>query len=105
MSAFAARRRTREIGLRKALGAERSNILRLMISAFVRPALIASVLSLPVGIFVAYQWLSGFAVRASVRPDWFVMSTIIVAVVATIAVLDNAMRAAAVAPADALRHE
>ncbi len=105
MSAFAAQRRTREIGIRKALGAEWSDILRLMIAAFVRPALIASVLALPFGLVVSHRWLSGFAVRTSLSPSWFIEAMLVVAAVATVAVLANAMRAAATAPAEALRYE
>ena len=105
MSAFAAQRRTREIGLRKALGAERPDILRLMLAAFVRPAFVASALSLPVAIVVTYQWLTSFAVRTAVSVEWFIASMALVAAVATVAVFTNAMRAAAIAPADALRYE
>lgn len=105
MSAFATQRRTREIGMRKVLGAKRRNILALMLFAFVRPAAIAAIASLPIGYFAASHWLDGFAYRVSLAPSTFIQAILVVFVAALVASLYNAMRAASVSPARALRHE
>lgn len=105
LTAFAAKRRTREIGIRKALGANRADVMRLMLSRFTRPALVAVAIATPVSVWLGYRWLEEFAFRVSLGIMPFVGAALIVSLVAAIAVMSNAWRASSVPAADALRYE
>jgi putative ABC transport system permease protein len=63
LSAFAAERRTQEIGIRKALGASTAQIVRLLIWQFVRPVLIANAIAWPLAFWLMRRWLDGFFYR------------------------------------------
>ena len=105
LTAFTAKRRTREIGLRKALGADRTAIMRLMLGSFSLPAVIAVGVATPIAVWLGRQWLSGFAFHVPLGPLPFVLAALVVTAVAATAVASNAWRAASVEAADALRYE
>ncbi|HLI93202.1 MAG TPA: FtsX-like permease family protein, partial [Puia sp.] len=74
LTLFTIERRTKEIGIRKVLGAGNRSILKLITGEFARLALIASAVALPVGWWLAARWLNHFAYRVSIQA-WTVLGT------------------------------
>lgn len=104
LAAFTAVRRTREIGIRKALGATRRSILVLLTREFLLLVAIAFVLAAPLAWIASDNWLSTFAYRIQV--DWitFFVGGVLMAMIAVGTVAWQAVRAASTNPTEALRH-
>jgi putative ABC transport system permease protein len=105
LSARSAEERTKEIGIRKALGGGRIDILRMLLLQFARPILWANVIAWPVAYFFARRWLDGFAYRVDVNPLVFVAASVLALVIALATVSAHALRVARAKPVDALRYE
>lgn len=65
LASFSAQRRTKEIGMRKVLGASVLDIVRLLVWQFSRPVLVANLIAWPVSFYVMHRWLAGFQYRIS----------------------------------------
>ncbi|MFC2113296.1 ABC transporter permease [Bacteroidota bacterium] len=105
LAAFIAEQRTREIGIRKAMGATISQVSVLLVKEFTWLILIASVIAWVLGWFWAKNWLQEFAYRINLNIWIFIVSTMLSLVIAWITVLYQTMKAANTNPADSLRHE
>lgn len=105
MSGLSARRRTREVALRKVLGAGAGDIARLMLWDGLRPVLLAAAVACPAAWLGMGWWLEGYAARVSLGPGLFLVAvgTALALAVATLAVYGT--RAALARPAEALRAE
>lgn len=105
LAAHAAVTRTKEIGVRKAIGGGRFEIVRLLLWQFSRPVLLANVIAWPVAYYAMGAWLQGFAQR--VELDWwmFAGAAAVALAVATVAVSTHAWRMAGARPIEALRHQ
>jgi putative ABC transport system permease protein len=97
--------RTKEIGVRKVLGASSGLIVRLLVIDFVRWVALANLIAWPLAWYAATQWLNGFAYRVAVDPLLLLLATVIALVVSMLTVLGQSWRAAAMNPARALRYE
>jgi len=105
LAAYAAERRTKEVGIRKALGASVANIVALLSKEFLVLVAIACVIAAPVAYGVAQQWLQDFAYRIDVSPLVFVAASALALAIAWGTIGTQAVRAARTDPADALRYE
>ncbi len=105
LASFSTARRTKEIGIRKTLGASVSEIVTLFVTEFGALVLIANLLAWPVAYLAMQRWLSGFAYRIELGPFVFVASGLLALAVAALTVAAVASRAARAKPLSALRYE
>ncbi|MEA3462639.1 MAG: FtsX-like permease family protein, partial [Bacteroidota bacterium] len=104
MAQYAARRRIREIGIRKVNGAEEAQILWMLNLGFLKWILPGIAAGIPLGWYFMQKWLAGFAYKT--RLDWwvFALAVLIAVVVAILAVSWQSWRAARRNPVEALRY-
>ncbi len=105
LAAFAAEQRTREISIRKVLGAPASHLVVLIIRDFARLAVFASTIACPVGYFLMRDWLQNFAYRVDLGFFPFVVSVLGVVVATILVVGYQVYKAASANPAEVLRRE
>jgi putative ABC transport system permease protein len=105
LAAFAAERRTKEIGLRKVLGARTRDIVRLLVWQFLRPVVIANLIAWPVAWWVMRDWLNGFSERIALNPAWFLAAGVAALTIAAGTIIGHAIRVARANPIHALRYE
>ena len=105
LSSFLARRREKEIGVRKVLGASNSHIVSLLALQYVRPVLTAVLIASPVAWYAMGRWLGGFAYRIDLNVLITVTAAAGALAVALVTVGLQSLRAAAASPAVTLRNE
>jgi putative ABC transport system permease protein len=105
LAAFTTEQRTKEIGIRKALGASAMSLAILLSREFTRLVLIAIVPALALGWYVTDQWLNDFAYRIQVSPLIFIGSALTALGIAWVTVAYQSIKAAASNPIDSLRQE
>jgi putative ABC transport system permease protein len=105
LAAFAAERRTREIGIRKVLGARTGDIVRLLAWQFARPVIVANLVAWPIAWWAMRDWLNGFADRVDLSPLWFAAAGLLALAVALATTVGHTLRVARANPIHALRHE
>ncbi len=105
LAGLAAARRTREIGIRKVLGATTANVVLLMSHQFGWLVVAANVIAWPLAFFVLDHWLAFYAYRIDQGPGWFALAGVGVLVVALGTVSGQTWLVARTNPADALRYE
>ncbi len=104
-AAYTAQLRSKEIGLRKLMGASTYAVVRLMVWQFSRPVLIANLIAWPVAWIVTSEWLDGFAFRVDLTPLPFLTASILAFLIAVVTVSFHAMRASNSSPVQILKHE
>jgi putative ABC transport system permease protein len=105
LASFTAERRTKEIGIRKVLGARTRDIVRLLVWQFSRPVLVANLIAWPVAWWVMRDWLNGFEQRITLGPTPFLVAAAIALGIAIATVVGHAVRVARANPIHALRYE
>jgi len=105
LAAFTAEQRTKEIGIRKVLGATSPRIIRLLLKEFVILVGIANLIAWPVAYLVMNRWLTDFAYRISPHILIFIFAGILTLVVALLTVSFQAVKAALADPIRSLRYE
>jgi putative ABC transport system permease protein len=105
LSAYTTERRTKEIGVRKAMGASSNDILKLLLWQFTKPVIWANLIAWPAAWFVLRWWLSSFAYHVDVAPWTFVAAGAGALVIAWATVFVHALRVSRARPVSALRYE
>ena len=105
MAAFTTERRTKEIGIRKVVGARIRDIVRLLAWQFSKPVILANLLAWPVAWWAMRDWLNSFDARIALGPGPFVMAGLIALAIAVGTVAGHAFKVARLNPIHALRYE
>lgn len=105
LASWTAEKRTREIGIRKVMGADTLRITYLVTRDFLLLVLVGAVVAVPLAWFGVGRWLENFAFRTAIEPLVFVLAALVVLLIATVTVSFRAIRAAQTDPVRALRHE
>lgn len=105
LSAFTAEQRTKEIGIRKVLGASITQILLLLSKDFARLVIIAALLAFPLGWLAMDNWLQGFAFRVGISWWIYAVAGLLALSIALLTIASQSIRAASVNPVKSLKSE
>jgi len=105
LAAFTAQQRTKEIGVRKVLGASVSNIILLLSKEFGKLIIIAMIIAIPISWYFMDSWLQEFHFRINLGPGIFIIAVAITLVIAWVTMSWQSIRAAIANPVDSLRDE
>ncbi len=105
LSSFSAAQRTKEIGVRKVLGASIREIVIMLSKEFTVLVLVANFVAWPLAYFIMQRWLRSFAYRIGVTWDIFLLSGFIAMAIALLTISHQSVKAAVSSPVDSLRYE
>ena len=105
LASFATQRRTKEIGIRKVLGARVRDIVRLLAWQFSKPVVLANLIAWPVAWWAMRDWLNTFDARIALTPTPFAVAGILALAIALATVAGQSIRVARTNPIHALRYE
>jgi putative ABC transport system permease protein len=105
LSAFMVTQRTKEIGVRKVLGASMREIMVLLSGDYVRLVVVANAIAIPVGYFFINEWLNGYAYRIEFSWWLLIVPLMITMVLAFLSILYQVARASRTNPVNALKYE
>jgi putative ABC transport system permease protein len=105
LSSFTTKKRTKEIGIRKVLGAPILNLIVLLTREFLLPVGLACCIALPVSYFAIQKWLTGYAFHMDLSGWLFIAPVFLVLVIALLTISVQTVRTAATNPVESLRTE
>jgi putative ABC transport system permease protein len=105
IATFLTEQRTKEIGIRKVLGASVPSVTGLLSRDLTRCVLLANILAWPVAYLVLDKWLQNFAYRANLGMSLFILSGLAALVIALLTISYQTIKAATANPVDSLRYE
>jgi putative ABC transport system permease protein len=105
LATFSAEQRTKEIGVRKVLGASVSSIVALLSKDFLKLVALSVVIASPIAWFVMNKWLQGFAYRLPISWTVFVITAAVALLIAFVTIGFQAIKAAVANPVKSLRTE
>ncbi len=105
LSAFISEQRTKEVGVRKVLGASVQALLTSFVIDFCKWVVLAAVIAIPISWYIMQNWLDGFAYRIQLSLGVFIISGLFATIIAATTVAFQAYRSTLKNPVDALRHE
>ena len=105
LAAYVVQERTKEIGIRKVVGASRTEIITLLLWRFSKPVLLSNLLAWPVAYYYLNQWLAGFARHIDLQWWIFLAASSVTLAIALLTVFSHAYLASGTNPVNALRYE
>lgn len=105
LASFMGEQRTKEIGVRKVLGAKVSGIVLLFSREFTKWVLLANIIAWPAAYFAMNQWLDNFAYRSAIGVEVFILSAFLSLTIAFLTVSYQSIKAAVASPVKALKYE
>ena len=105
LASFTAEQRTKEIGIRKALGASVPDILIMLSKTFIKWVLVANIIAWPIAYYISNDWLEDYPYRINMNPGIFVIAGFLALVIALLTVSWQAVKTARANPVDALRYD
>jgi putative ABC transport system permease protein len=105
LSSFATTQLTKEIGIRKVLGASVPGIIRMLTREFTILLLIANIVAWPIAYFAMSQWLTGYAYRTAVGIEVFLVAGFLTVTIALLSVFYQVIKTARANPVEAIRYE
>ncbi len=105
LASFTAERKTKEIGIRKVLGASANGIVGLLAGEFVKLVLFANIIAWPIAYYFMNKWLQNFAYRINLSWWIFILSGGIALIIALVTVSFQAIKAATANPVESLKYE
>jgi putative ABC transport system permease protein len=105
LASFSAAQRTKEVGIRKAMGASITSVLVTLSKEFIWLILLATLASWPVGYFIMKDWLQDYPIRIDLEAQVFLLSTLLAFVIAALTVLLRVYQTASTNPIQSLRYE
>jgi putative ABC transport system permease protein len=105
LAAFSSEQRTKEMGIRKVLGASGSNVAALLSKEFIKPIVLAILIASPMSWYFMEKWLQDFAYRISISLWMFVVAGSVAVIIAGATISYQAIKAAFANPVTSLRTE
>ena len=105
LASYTAENRTKEIGIRKVMGAKISQIILILTKEFIKWVLIANLIAWPIAYILLEKWLGEFAYRTDINYETFIISGAAALLVALITVSYQSIKASLVNPTESLRTE
>ena len=105
LAAYVTEQRTKEIGIRKVLGARLTHIVWILTGQFLKWVVVATLIAWPVGYWLAGRWLQGFAFRTRLSAGIFLVSGLAAAVIALFSVSSQVVKSARTDPVKSLKYE
>jgi putative ABC transport system permease protein len=105
LASFTAEQRTREIGIRKVMGASVPQLMRMLSIEFVRLVIVAIIIAIPISLILARNWLSGFTYQIDMPVLPFIYAAFMAVVIALLTVSYQAYQAAISDPVRAIKYE
>ncbi|MHB9013210.1 MAG: ABC transporter permease [Ignavibacteriaceae bacterium] len=105
LSLYTGERKTKEIGIRKVIGASVWEIVILLSKEFVKWVLISNLIAWPLAYYIMSKWLQDFAYRTNISPWIFIASSVLSLIIALLTLILHVIKAATVNPVESLRYE
>jgi len=105
LASYTVDQRTREVGIRKVMGAGERTIVTLFSREFLILIGISILVAIPAAYYFMYEWLQNFVFRTAIKPMIFILSGLITLIIAFATISLHTLRAGRINPADAVRHE